>query len=79
MALMAKSDATLMIAPLSSFCSKVVVGWISTWLGSPVSGYWPHRFLWLQHGDIWFIPAILGAAAVLVVAIDIATMARSAR
>lgn len=61
----------------SSFCSKIVVGWIGAWLGSPVFGYWPHRFPWLQHKDIWFVPAILGALAMLVVVIDIATMARS--
>ena len=41
--------------------------------------YWPHRFPILQHGDIWYIPAILGALALLVVAIDVATMARSMR
>ena len=56
-----------------SFCSKVVVGWIGAWLGSPVFGYWPHRFPILQHGDIWFIPAILGALALIIVAVDVAT------
>jgi uncharacterized membrane protein YeaQ/YmgE (transglycosylase-associated protein family) len=64
---------------MSSFCSKVVVGWVGAWLGSPVFGYWPHRIPGLQHGDIWYIPAILGALALLVVAIDFGTMARSAR
>lgn len=58
-----------------SFCSKVVVGWIGAWLGSPVFGYWPHRFPLLNHGDVWLIPAILGSAALLLVAIDLARMA----
>jgi uncharacterized membrane protein YeaQ/YmgE (transglycosylase-associated protein family) len=62
-----------------SFCSKVVVGWIGAWLGSPVFGYWPHRIPSLQHGDIWVIPAILGALALIIVAVDLATMLRSAR
>ena len=37
----------------------------------------PHRFPILQHADIWYIPAIRGAPAMLVVTIEIATMARS--
>jgi hypothetical protein len=36
-------------------------------------GYWPHRIPSLQHGDIWFIPAILGALALIIVAVDVAT------
>jgi uncharacterized membrane protein YeaQ/YmgE (transglycosylase-associated protein family) len=62
-----------------SFCSKVVVGWIGAWLGSPVFGYWPHRILSLQYENIWFIPAILGALALIIVAVDVANMLRSAR
>jgi uncharacterized membrane protein YeaQ/YmgE (transglycosylase-associated protein family) len=62
-----------------SFGSKVVVGWIGAWLGSPVFGYWPHQIPNLQHGNIWFIPAILGALALIIVAVDISTMMRSAR
>ncbi|MGD0026459.1 MAG: hypothetical protein ABSC37_17865 [Xanthobacteraceae bacterium] len=61
-----------------SFCSKVVLGWVGAWLGSPVLGYWPHRFPFLQYGDIWLIPAILGSLAVLLVAVDLAKMARGA-
>jgi uncharacterized membrane protein YeaQ/YmgE (transglycosylase-associated protein family) len=63
---------------LWSFTSKVVVGWIGAWLGSPVFGYWPHRFPFLSYGDVWFVPAILGSFAVLVVAIDLAKMRRTA-
>ena len=58
-----------------SFCSKVVVGWIGAWLGSPVFGYWPHRIPNLHYEDVWFIPAILGALALIIVAVDVATMA----
>jgi uncharacterized membrane protein YeaQ/YmgE (transglycosylase-associated protein family) len=57
-----------------SFCSKVVVGWLGAWLGSPVLGYWPHRFPFLHYGDIWIIPAILGALAAIIVAVDVAKM-----
>jgi uncharacterized membrane protein YeaQ/YmgE (transglycosylase-associated protein family) len=58
-----------------SFTSKVVVGYLGAWLGSPVFGNWPHRFPQLHHGEIWFIPAILGAAALIIVAVDIGHMA----
>ena len=61
-----------------SFCSKVVLGWVGAWLGSPVLGYWLHRFPFLYYGDIWFIPAILGSLAVLIVAVDVAKMGRGA-
>jgi uncharacterized membrane protein YeaQ/YmgE (transglycosylase-associated protein family) len=57
-----------------SFCSKVVVGWVGAWLGSPVFGYWPHKIPILHYEDVWFIPAILGALALIIVAVDVATM-----
>jgi uncharacterized membrane protein YeaQ/YmgE (transglycosylase-associated protein family) len=63
---------------LYSFCSKVVLGWVGAWLGSPVLGYWPHRLPFFHYGDIWFIPAILGSLAVLLVAVDLAKMGRGA-
>jgi uncharacterized membrane protein YeaQ/YmgE (transglycosylase-associated protein family) len=62
-----------------SFGSKVVVGWIGAWLGSPVLGNWPHRFPILQHNDVWFIPAVLGALGLLVVAVDLAKMKQPSR
>ena len=57
-----------------SFCSKIVVGWIGAWLGSPVFGHW-----WpgLRYNDVYIVPAILGSLAVLIVAIDIGKMCRS--
>ena len=58
-----------------SFCSKVVVGWIGAWLGSPVFGHWPNRIPSLHYAEVWYIPAILGALALIIVAVDVATMA----
>jgi uncharacterized membrane protein YeaQ/YmgE (transglycosylase-associated protein family) len=62
-----------------SFCSKVAVGWVGAWIGSPVIGHWPARIPGLHYGDVWFIPAILGAAGVLIVAVDLGMMARATR
>lgn len=60
------------VAPgLWSFCSKVVVGWIGAWLGSPVFGYW---FPGFQYHEVYIIPAIIGSAALLVLAIDLMKM-----
>jgi len=56
---------------LWSFCSKVVVGWVGAWLGSPVFGHW---FPGLQYHDVYIIPAILGSLAVVVVAVDLMKM-----
>jgi len=61
-----------------SFCSKVVVAWIGAWLGSPVFGYWPHEIPALGYGNVWFIPAILGSLAALVLAVDLVKMRRGA-
>jgi uncharacterized membrane protein YeaQ/YmgE (transglycosylase-associated protein family) len=59
-----------------SFCSKVVIGWLGAWIGSPVVGNWPHRFPFLNYDEtIWFIPAIIGCVGVVIVAVDLAKMA----
>jgi len=58
-----------------SFCSKVAVGWIGAWLGSPVLGHWPSRIPILHYEEVWYIPAVLGALALIIVAVDVATMA----
>ena len=57
-----------------SFCSKVAVGWVGAWLGSPVFGHWPSRVEALHYQDVWFIPAILGALAAIIVAVDVGSM-----
>jgi uncharacterized membrane protein YeaQ/YmgE (transglycosylase-associated protein family) len=56
---------------LWSFCSKVAVGWVGAWLGSPVIGHW---FPGVQYQDVYYIPAILGSLTLIVVAVDVGTM-----
>jgi uncharacterized membrane protein YeaQ/YmgE (transglycosylase-associated protein family) len=53
---------------LSSYFGKVVIGWIGAWLGSPVLGHWWEG---LNRGEVYYIPAILGSLALLVIAVDI--------
>jgi len=53
-------------------------GWLGAWIGSPVLGYWPHRFPLLHYEEIWVVPAILGSVGVLIVAVDLAKMAYGA-
>ena|SRR5579862_7979224 len=57
-----------------SFASKVVVGWVGAWIGTPVLGAWPRGFAYLRFESIYIIPAILGALGVLIVAIDLVRM-----
>uniref|UniRef100_A0A7V5XH69 GlsB/YeaQ/YmgE family stress response membrane protein n=1 Tax=Thermodesulfobacterium geofontis TaxID=1295609 RepID=A0A7V5XH69_9BACT len=57
-----------------SFLSKVIVGWIGAWLGSPVFGYW---FEGLVYEQIYIIPAILGAAAANILVVDICKTLKS--
>ena len=56
-----------------SFCSKIVVGWVGAWLGSPVFGHW-----WPggHYNEVYIIPAILGSLGVLILAIDLGKMYR---
>ncbi len=49
-----------------SYLSKVCIGWVGAWLGSPVLGHW-----WLNYKEVYIVPAILGAFAILVLAVDI--------
>ena len=51
----------------ASFLSKVVIGWIGAWFGSPVFGHWWEP---LNCNQVYIIPAILGALAILVLAVD---------
>ncbi len=50
-----------------SFLSKVIIGWIGAWLGSPVFGNW---WAGLNYGQVYYVPAILGSLAMLVLVID---------
>lgn len=54
-----------------SFASKVVVGWIGAWLGTPIFGHW---FDGLSYQNVYYIPAILGSIALLILAVDMAKM-----
>jgi uncharacterized membrane protein YeaQ/YmgE (transglycosylase-associated protein family) len=51
-----------------SFISKVIIGWIGAWLVSPVFGHWPEGFI---NGEVYYVPAILGSLALLVLVVDI--------
>lgn len=55
------------IPGLGSYFSKVVIGWIGAWLGSPVFGHWWEG---LNYEQVYYIPAILGSLALLVLVID---------
>lgn len=59
-----------------SFTSKVVVGWVGAWLGTPVLGAWPRGIPFLRFESIFILPAILGALGLLIVAIDVAKLRR---
>lgn len=54
-----------------SFLSKCVVGWLGAWLGTPVAGAW---FSGLNYGNVYYIPAIVGAIGAVIVAVDVARM-----
>ena len=45
---------------LDSFFGKIALAWLGGWLGSPVLGHWLFKV-----GDVYVIPAILGAAAAI--------------
>jgi|YelNatPaOPRAMG01_1025707.scaffolds.fasta_scaffold104681_1 uncharacterized membrane protein YeaQ/YmgE (transglycosylase-associated protein family) len=51
-----------------SYASKVLIGWVGAWLGSPVFGYW---FQGLNYKQVYIIPAILGSLAIEVFAVDL--------
>ncbi len=60
---------------LWSFCSKIVVGWIGAWLGTPVLGHWLPGLSYGPAGmEIFYIPAILGSLALLIVVVDVAKL-----
>lgn len=58
----------LIVPGTTSLISKIILGWIGAWLGSPVFGHW---FEGLTFGQVYIIPAILGALAIQILAVDI--------
>ncbi|UCC74661.1 MAG: hypothetical protein JSV86_08965 [Gemmatimonadota bacterium] len=56
------------VAGLASFFGKLVVAWVGAWLGTPVFGTW---FAGVNYNNVYFIPAILGSLAMLVLAVDL--------
>ena len=59
-----------------SFGSKVVVGWTGASAQAHQSlGIGQKNTGSLHYEDVWYIPAILGALALIIVAVDVATMA----
>ena len=52
----------------ASYLSKVVIGWIGGWLGSPVLGYWWEG---LNYQEVYIVPAILGSLLILIFAVDL--------
>lgn len=56
-----------------SFTSKVILGWFGAWYGTPVFGQW---FKGLHYQDIYYVPAVLGAFALIVLAVDLVKSTR---
>jgi uncharacterized membrane protein YeaQ/YmgE (transglycosylase-associated protein family) len=52
---------------LGAYLSKVVIGWIGAWLGSPVFGKW---FEGVCYSEVYIIPAVLGSLALLVLIVN---------
>ena len=50
-----------------SFLSKVFIGWLGAWLGSPVFGYW---WQGLNYKQVYIVPAILGCLLLLICTVD---------
>ncbi len=62
------------IPGLGSYFSKVVIGWVGAWLGSPVLGHWWEG---LNRGEVYYVPAILGSLALVVLAVDLTRTCRA--
>lgn len=56
---------------LPSFFSKIVVAYLGAMMGMSVFGAW---FSGLVYAGVYILPAILGALAILVLAVDAAKM-----
>jgi len=63
------------IPGLGSYFSKVVIGWVGARLGSPALGHWWEG---LNYGEVYYVPAILGSLALVVLAVDLTRSCRAA-
>ena len=52
---------------VGSFVSKIVWGFVGARFGTRAFGRWWEG---LSYGDIYYVPAILGSVAILIVAVD---------
>ena len=59
-----------------SFLSKVVIGWVGAWLGTPVFGKW---WAGLSYEGIFIVPAILGSFALVIFAVDFVHSSKGAK
>ncbi len=51
-----------------SYLSKILIGWVGAWLGSPVLGYWWEG---LNYKEVYIVPAIVGSLLLLIFAVDL--------
>lgn len=50
-----------------SYLSKVLIGYLGAWLGSPVLGNW---WQGLNYKDVYIVPSILGSLFLIIFAVD---------
>ena len=48
--------------------SKVTIGFLGAWMGPAIFGHWFEGFVF---GGIYFLPALLGAFALLIMVVDV--------
>ncbi|HUI28934.1 MAG TPA: hypothetical protein VLX91_01865 [Candidatus Acidoferrales bacterium] len=58
----------------ASLLGTIVWGWIGAWLGSPIFGYW---FPGWNYHDVYVVPAILGAFALVILMVDLVKTIRT--
>jgi uncharacterized membrane protein YeaQ/YmgE (transglycosylase-associated protein family) len=59
-----------------SFLSKILIGWVGAWLGTPVFGKWWEG---VNCESVYIIPAILGSFALVIFAVDFVNSTKGAK
>ena len=59
-----------------SYLSKVLIGYIGAWLGSPVFGKWWEG---LNYQEVYIVPAILGCLFAIIFAVDLVKTTKGAK